>query len=269
MSKSIYGVRLPGTMGDVFNQLHGLRPLVSRKAGRLLSHAVARIATDHHDRAVIFGSEDNNHLSRAFVEVQERIAAISQTNIRDPEVDTSFDVVICDDGDHAVLMSFTEHDDWFSDLLSLPGANDFSFWDGADRPEDVTEKEWTLRRRTYDRILSRDPHGRPGGCGVSLVFQPPASSPDPEQVLSQVPDIDSRATRIARQVLVSEWSLERGVEDIDMAEFMSFASKLNTPEMQDEISAKARDIKQMLPEIDLNALRGIIPEVGYEETPSL
>jgi hypothetical protein len=152
-SKSIYGVRMPGTLGDVANQLDGLRPLMAQKARLLIARAIARIATEQIDRATLFDLEITQApLSQACAEVDQRIQELAQSNRRDPEVDTSFEVVACNDGEAVVLMSFTEHDDWFDDLLSLPGASDFSYWDGADPPEGVARSPrppFGLRRNSH------------------------------------------------------------------------------------------------------------------------
>jgi len=269
MSKSIYGIRMPGTMGDVINQLHGLRPLMARRAGQLLARAVARIATDHHDRALLFDADPaGNHLSRAYGEVQERILEIGRSNTRDPEVDTSFDVVICEDGTHAVLLSFTEHSAWFTDLLSLPGAEDFSYWDGTDRPDDVTEEDWATRRRTYERILSRDPHGRPAGCGVTLSFQRPVSPPSIEAILAEVPSVDIRARRMARQVMLAEWAHEQGAGSIEMDSFMAFTTSLATPEKAPEIDRRAAEIALQLPALTEAHLKGEVLEADVDLAPT-
>jgi hypothetical protein len=268
-SKSIYGVRMPGTMGDVIHQLDGLRPLIAQKAGQLIARAVARLATDYHDRAVIFGAEgQEDHMANAYAEVQHRIAEMASTNGRDPEIDTHFEVVICDDGHHAVMISFTEHEDWFTDLLSLPGASDFSYWDGAGQPEDVSAEEWSNRRRTYQRILSRDPHGRPAGCGVTLVFQKPIMPPTPAEILREIPDRETRARRMARQSLLAEWASTVDIDQMSpeayMKEMMTAVTNLNGPDHVEAISIKATDIEAILPEIDEEGLKGSIRSADHD-----
>lgn len=260
-SKSIYGVRMPGTMGDVIHQLDGLRPLIAQKAGKLIARAVARLATDYHDRAFIFGTNDSgDHFVNAQAEVQQRIREMAATNGRDPEIDTHFEVVICSAGHHAVMISFTEHEDWFTDLLSLPGAADFSYWDGAGRPAGVTSDEWANRRRTYQRILSRDPHGRPAGCGVTLVFQKPLSPRTLDEILREVPDIQTRARRMARQSLLAQWTGSLDPTKIDplayMEKMMNYASKLNTPEFAPVITQRAEVFAEQLPTLDEDRIQG-------------
>lgn len=273
-SKSIYGVRMPGTMGDVIHQLDGLRPLIAQKAGQLIARAVARLATDYHDRAVIFGTDGpEDHIADAYAEVQNRMAEMARTNGRDPEIDTHFEVVICEDGHHAVMISFTEHEDWFTDLLSLPGASDFSYWDGAGQPEDVSPKEWGNRRRTYQRILSRDPHGRPAGCGVTLVFQKPLTAPAPTEILREIPSLEIRARRMARQSLLADWAATVDVEKMTpeayMAEMMAAVTKLNGADHAEIIDRKAAEIESCLPALNEAALRGQNPQVEMEqEEPS-
>jgi len=279
MSKSIYGIRMPGTMGDVINQLHGLRPLMARRANQLLARAIARDATDHHDRAFIFGSDGDheacshspgNHLSHAYGVIQQRILDMGRTDTRDPEVDTNFDVVICEDGNNAVLLSFTEHHEWFMDLLSLPGAEDFSFWDGTDRPEDISEEDWATRRRTYERILSRDPHGRPAGCGVTLTFQKPVEPPSINAILAEIPSREIRAHRLARQVALGRWVEEHsGNGEIDMSVFMKFASLLSKPEMAARISQHAAEIEDLIPDLDGEILRGFSGLNAEEISPEM
>lgn len=270
-SKSIYGVRMPGTMGDVIHQLDGLRPLIAQKAGQLIARAVARLATDYHDRALIFGAEgQEDHMANAYAEVQHRIAEMASTNGRDPEIDTHFEVVICTDGHHAVMISFTEHEDWFTDLLSLPGASDFSYWDGAGRPEEVTAEEWSNRRRTYQRILSRDPHGRPAGCGVTLVFQKPLTAPTPAEILREVPDLETRARRMARQSLLADWASTVDIDQMSpekyMKEMMAAVTRLNGPDHVEAINSKAAMIAERLPDLDEKSLTGCCePAVLYQE----
>jgi hypothetical protein len=271
MSKSIYGVRMPGTMGDVINQLHTLRPLMARRANQLIARAVAKSATDHHDRNFLFNADQpQNFLSTAYGEVRQRIIDMEKSGGRDPEVDANFEVVICEDGNNAVLLSFTEHYEWFSDLLDLPGAEDFSYWDGTDRPDTVSEEEWSTRRRTYERILSRDPYGRPAGCGVTLSFQKPIEPPSIDAILSEVPAKEVRANRMARQVLLSEWAQDQGPGKIEMTDFMAFATSLSRPEMAEEVSKHAREIAEKLPDLDDGILKGSRPHIvsGNEEDPS-
>ena len=260
MSKSIYGIRMPGTMGDVINQLHGLRPLMARRATRLMSAAIARIATDHHDRAIILGADSpENPLSRAYASVRQRVEEIARTDQRDPEVDARFDVVLCDDGAHVIAMSFTEHDEWFRDLLSLPGAEDFCYWNGSDRPEQVSAEDWDMRRRTYERILSRDPHSRPAGCGVTLSFQKPLGAPPIERILERIPSLEVRALRMARQVILAEWASEQEEGSLDLPKLTRFINALSSPRMAEEVQARAEKIRPMLPEIDATALRTSAP----------
>ena len=273
MSRSIYGIRMPGTIGDVINQLHGLRPLMASRAEHLIAQAVARIATDHHDKAILFGSEspeqqNDNYLQQAGKDVQNRIFEIERSNTRDPEVDTAFDVVICQDGVNVVLMTFTEHHDWFSDLLSLPGAENFCYRTGEACPEHINPEIRDMRRRTYERILSRDPHGRPAGCGVTLSFQKPARMPGIDAILSAIPDIKTRARRMARQVLLKEWLESRDPERIDMDEFLTFSITLSHPDMIALVENHAADIIPQLPALDRAQLIGC-PEYPVADSPDI
>lgn len=258
MSQSIYGVRMPGTLGDVINQLHSLRSLMSRRAEKLIATAIAQTAVASLDHDVIFGGERKNYLSEAYSEVRQRIKAVERDNTRDPEIDTGFDVVVCDDGLYAVMISFTEQSDWFEDLLSLAGAQDFSYWDGSDRPADVSAEEWSLRRRTYERILSQDPRGRPAGCGVTLSFLPPPGAPSIDLILSVVPSPEYRAEKISKEIMVSDWIAAQGEREISNTEYMSFFTSLTSPEIQIEISEKKSEILKRLPDVTLSSIKGTV-----------
>lgn len=263
---SIYGVRMPGTMGDVIHQLDGLRPLISQKAATLIAAAVAQVAIDYHDRAIVLGGDlPASPLELANRDIKARIAEVSRTNTRDPQVDASFEVIICDDATHAVLMSFTEHQDWFTDLLSLPGATDFSYWDGSPRPEGVSAQEWAIRRRTYQRILSRDPHGRPQGCGVSLTYQKPIGTPALSAIMEQIPSLDARCLRMARQTLLADWVSEQGQDTPDINEMMTFAQTLSCPDMHEKVAERAGELRELLTEITEEALTCAVMK---EEAPS-
>lgn len=267
MSQSIYGIRMPGTIGDVINQLDGMRPLMRIKAKEHVARAVAHIAVDALDRDVIFDvPRDKNYLAAALETFEERRRRIVQEQQRDPLVDTTFDVVLRGEGHVIIMMSFTEHMAWFDELLSLPGAEDYSYWDGTERPEGVSEEDWAQRRRTYIRILSNDPHGRPGGVGVTHSFQAPVEPPNVELVIDQVPDLERRAHRMARQVIFAKWIDSQSGTELSLDDRLAFIDEMDGPGMVEDIEAVAKDIAGSLPEITEQVLvHG--PDAAHDPSP--
>jgi hypothetical protein len=260
MSQSIYGIRIPGTIGDVINQLDGMRPLMRIKASEHIARAIAHIAVDELDRDIIFETGVRKHyLSDAYRQVRQRRRDMVRDQQRDPDVDTDFEVVLRSDGPMVIMMSFTEHMDWFEELLSLPGAEDYSYWDGCDRPDDVSEEDWDQRCKTYSRILSNDPHGRPAGIGVTHAFQPPIGPPELDMIMAAVPTDDARANRLARQLVYSRWIETRAETDLSMSEQFKFISAMDTPEMMDTIQQVKQDIAAKLPAVTPQLLKS-----GYE-----
>ena len=255
MSQSIYGVRLPGTIGDVISQLDGMRPLMRIKAQEHIAHAIAHIAVQELDRDIVFKTgSGRNYLSEAYTEMRRRRKKVEQNQERDPLVDTSFEIVLRSEGPFVVMISFTEHQEWYGELLALPGAEDYSYWDGSDRPETVSEEDWADRGRTYRRILSNDPHGRPAGIGVTHSFLPPSGAPDIELILTSAPGKEERCRRMARELTYTRWLDSRDTDQVSVSDHMRFMSDLEKPEMQEELRQLEEDVAKKLPEITRDIL---------------
>ncbi|MFX4300192.1 hypothetical protein [Pseudosulfitobacter pseudonitzschiae] len=256
ISRSIYGVRIPGTIGDVIHQLDGLRPLMMRRSSEKIARAIARLASEAHDIDHLSnGKNGADYVSEAYQRILERQRRMDIDQTRDPMVDTSFDVVLRGEGHVVIMLSFTEHMEWFEELLSLPGAEDYSFWTGSTRPSDISEEDWEQRRKTYSRILARDPHGRAAGIGVTHSFQTSLERPSIDAIIENIPSLSDRADVAAFQVIFSRWlgSKEGGATH---SERLAFMADLTSPDMQDTVARVARDIRPLLPELSPHLLTG-------------
>lgn len=209
-SQSLYAARMPGPVGDVINQLNGLRPLIRMKSDQLIALETARISTNMIDILSFMGGGQINVLQQASNEIKRRASLIDLDGVPDPAVDTRFDVILIDDREYTIMISYTEHLDWFQDLLSLPGTSDYSYWDGAPQPEGVSDEDWALRRRTFARLLSRDPHGRPMGCGIQHSFLPSLDPAPVALVLDSIPAQEDRVSAIIEFARATQNNVDQG-----------------------------------------------------------
>lgn len=265
ISRSIYGIRIPGTIGDVIHQLDGLRPLMMHRAQLHIARAVARLACEAHDLDQLSEQpQDTDYIDEAYQRILERQHRMEAEQIRDPMIDTSFDVVLRGEGHVVIMMSFTEHMEWFEELLSLPGAEDFSFWTGSDRPESVSEEDWELRRKTYSRILARDPHGRAAGVGVTHAFQPPKDRPPLEMICAELPSKVERANLMACQIIFSKW-IENRKGETSPGDRIEFMRDLKSPEMQGAVALVANNILPLMNDLTPDQLTGVAPRLDARE----
>lgn len=101
------------------------------------------------------------------MECLTRSGEIRKTRSRDPEVDFEMQFCLFPDGEDILGMPFCEHSDWLDLWMGKPIPQPYGYWNNADKPESVSEEEWTLRNERWDRALERDPASRPAFAGLT------------------------------------------------------------------------------------------------------
>lgn len=64
--------------------------------------------------------------------------------------------LIWDDDESMYALLFTQQDELRQTFEEIEGVSDFSYWDNADRPNEIGDEEWDRRRLVWDRILGCD-----------------------------------------------------------------------------------------------------------------
>lgn len=126
---------------------------------------------------------------------------------------------------------------WFS----LHFVQRWGYWNNTDRPDDVSERRWAERRRTWDRILG-DRTPAMAGFLVQCVDRCLPSSPL-GGVLRRIPSLDRRAKDMAIDLLY-EQRCDRAAGPASA--FMAFRKWLATPEGQGQLAAEQKRIRGLL-----------------------
>lgn len=156
---------------------------------RWLATQAARMIDD----ARMSGTTFEHPLHRAWCEMDDRRREIARTRLRDPLVDIGLELWLFPRDQDTLVIVRSEQPgliDWFD---RLDFVDDHSWWDNADRPDDVSVKAWSVRRRDWKAML---PSGSTPDekCLALTMCSPNRMPPDPEAVLGEIPPL---ATRIA------------------------------------------------------------------------
>lgn len=105
-----------------------------------------------------------------------REAKRRSSGLRDPSCDASVDVaVLADphDSDWTYLLLYCEQSAITEAFRAIGGIEPFPYWDNTDRPEDVTEAEWTQRYAIWNRVLPG--YSTPAEMGLCWNYDPSMS----------------------------------------------------------------------------------------------
>lgn len=99
----------------------------------------------------------------------ETIEEHTKEGIKSPfNIDAS--VVIYIDASKLYLQFFGVDDDLYEKEINEGLLADFRYYDNADMPENVSQREWYKRSKVADRILSKDDSNAPSRCGFYRVL---------------------------------------------------------------------------------------------------
>jgi hypothetical protein len=101
---------------------------------------------------------------------REQHEEMRRTNRRDPRVDggdfalTFFPVPF---KNYTIGIVYTDESDWRDAWYAQDEVEHYGWWDGSDRPDDVSLKTWTRRKHDWNDVLKPEP-GIPMECGLSI-----------------------------------------------------------------------------------------------------
>lgn len=123
----------------------------------LLIHRCAVSVFDHRSvkKVAPFDAHpEGSPMSSARWWFMKSVREIRRTNLRDPLVDFDFEVVVFPLRTKFLGTYYCEQEDLVDLLSSQDWFEPYYYFDNADRPEEVTKKEWDQRRRDWDKALA-------------------------------------------------------------------------------------------------------------------
>lgn len=201
MSTKIYrGRRLAAPIGVIYELLIQAKGQASLLGIHIQAETLAANATKLIDEARIAGRDLGTPLADAYRKLRADREAILTTRERNPDADFEFELWLFPKGKITLCMVNTEQAqflEWFDDL---PFVSDHSYWNGSDRPDSVTPKQWAQRKADWNDVLpgAGVPNHR---CLRLQMFDHHAPLPfDVDAIAQFAPDVESRLETHARQI---------------------------------------------------------------------
>lgn len=130
--------------------------------------------------------------------------------------------------------------------LASSNAEDWPYWNNTDRPHNLTARQWRDRERTWGKVLND--WASPASCGLVAQIWPawePHISVD--VVLQHMPNHESRARALAKEVLINERVAQRPEGSSPGLTAMDAVVWLRTPEGEAQLAAKSAELGPKLP----------------------
>jgi len=222
MSTKIYnGFRFTSAnLNKVYHNVQELRNKIQPLAERMVRRYVVQASVSQHDSWAHFGRPghcDPSFLSNITRDLWERQAKVQKTQQRDPEVDFSLELAILPIQRTMLGIFYTEQSCFEQILRRCNWFKDYGYWDISDRPDNVSEHAWELRRRDWETAVGDDPVSK-WSLNAEIVpveFSMPIRPRD----MCMQQSIDSRATHLATEHLFKEWRFREMEEIVDRHAF--------------------------------------------------
>ena len=209
---------------------------------KTLCKEIARLATitiDNHSLGVIWGT---HRPYRQAIDVLEEIRK---------EDEISADIVIFPFENSIYGMSFgkRDHNRMWSEK---PFVEEFAYWNNTDPLEGVSEEDWKERGRIWDEILVNFTPAESGFTAQCSETYP--LPPDLSQVLAEVPSLESRVLKSAKDHLfkIYDQSNNRPLQN-----YMSYIDWIGSEEGKDKLASDSDLIRSKLRPITEDLLREI------------
>ncbi len=158
MSTKIYNAfKLPTT------SFSAIRMAVAELREQALSCALQTIkakaladALERFDLACLAGtleSEPRDFLGEAFAAIFNEIQEFKSSPYRNPGIDTSLSLCFFPRSKDTLGMAFADNPTLLELVKTLPGWQDYSYWNNTDRPDHVSAAQWSARRVAWNKAL--------------------------------------------------------------------------------------------------------------------
>lgn len=194
-----------------------------------------------------------NCIFKVVLDFQNRAFDILKTNSRDPDIDWSCEVVVLKFG---MAMLYTENEAMTKAWKSLPSVKPFPYWNNTDKPDHLTDKEWSQRSKQWDMALGGDGNSTPAESGLCRKMTPVGWHWLGEikelhpviRVISKELYPSKRARSIAFDQLMDKRMLELGGGKVDTSNLMRVFDEANEQVRANEAEweAKAKEVEPKL-----------------------
>lgn len=187
-----------------YQMLMELKPEIGKMGEEMQHRWMVEAAVNMIDREAIKGSSINSPLIKAWTDLIDRHKACKATMRRDPEIDFEFDLWLFPLKTKTLLIVQTEQNEFLQFLDRQPFIEDYSYWDNADRNENITAEDWRKRKKDWDLVLPMGsaPSDR---CLVMAMFNSDAIfPPDVKKALKYVPAMDRRIDTLTKSQHLNE-----------------------------------------------------------------
>ena len=269
MSTKIYSgcVLLGYRLDNLLPVLHELRETYQKRSLQLSNEWIAAQATAMMDRAH-FGlryvsyhgpapKTGTSCLDNAYNEEVARIRKAMRSQERDSEVDHSAEVVFFPLRRRLLAMPFIQNEELAKVWRSIPGWQDYGYWNSTDRPDSVTAAQWRRRQKDWDEVFDRS--GIPSQAGFTYQISDVRCARDydsrtDEGYVAALPSMASRVREIAMDLFLKE--NPHLVADADPDERISAVMRLfRELEESSEYALFKQQLPSRLPELSLSQLR--------------
>jgi uncharacterized protein (DUF3820 family) len=144
----------------------------------------------------------SEYLDEASTEWWRRLGSVRATREQDPDVEADVELACWPGPDgHYYGRVFSEVPGVREHLLESGYGKDFSYWNNADKPEELTSVEWDYRFFVWDEVY-REKWGKACVFRTSPLYPYPVH---PDNVQRHLPSAQQRARMLVRPWLYRQW----------------------------------------------------------------
>lgn len=244
-----------------------LEPIVNKfLVEYLVGNSVA-----YHDDVMYLGRKIESECSPlwfANYEHRDRVKKIKNTNLRDPEVDFDFEIVILPIKDKILGTHYTEQGEFLKLLSEKPWFKRYGYWDNTNQDSSCTDEEWD--KRYYDWEEAMPGYDTPAYLGFSVQLTNPnmfnVLSDHEELFNSLIPDKIKRAKPIIQTQMRKEYLDRENIKydsksklaDEQLREIWDKVydfNKLLKTTLKEEYESKTTEMATKLCDLDYNILK--------------
>lgn len=202
---------------------------------------------------------------------------------RAPDADCSFEIVLIPlTSRRSLLLPYCEEREWLKKAQSIFGADDYGYWDGTDRPDELDARQWRKRRADWSKALDGF-DAAPGDAGLKANLCSAKFNswwtPDLDELFPTIQASErfsrfARARRLAESLDLNAYFVEQTRDDpkpdpdsADMSRFTGIYldwSSLARGERAPLIDAKAALIEPFIPDPTVQALQTPLGKIHAE-----
>ncbi|EGR4074983.1 hypothetical protein DDO73_18190 [Vibrio cholerae] len=222
MSTKIYNglILRNSTLENALQLLSSRRQECIQKAINACAKVSAKLIAQQMDLSTNFSCVSKDKFSSfqaPFLSIERAMIDVLVKQHRNPKWDYSFEVCLLPWHEHVLALFYIENDIEYRKTLLSAGFEDYHYQDSTDKPSEISEQEWEMRRLAWEEALPIGTNPIDRGLSFSLVtwhdYLYDATSE--ERISANMPSESERRKSVARQLL----SMELAITDSDLTAF--------------------------------------------------